>query len=101
MSDERIPAGVIIVKTPRFQGKKNVKIELFKAAQWQRKYRPFKKNVTPRPPVMDHDQVYWAQRYRLRVDGRWHGSAGFKYTFFTLDEILQLAGERLATLMAE
>ncbi len=92
MSEERLPCGIFYVKTSRFKGKKNVKIELFKAEQWQRKFRPYKKNTHPQPPTMDRDGTYWPLRYRIRVNDRWYGVEGMKFTFYTLPEVLQLIG---------
>lgn len=74
------------------QGKKPLRIELFRAEQWRPGYRPHRKTMYPHPPLRNRE--YWQQYYRLRVDGRWHGKAGYKYRFYTLEQAVKLA-ERL------
>lgn len=92
MSEERIRDALFLFGSAATQGKKPLKIELYKADQWKRSWRPHKKTMFPRPPLQSRE--YWQQYYRLRVDGRWYGINGFKYSFFTLEEAVKLA-ERL------
>jgi len=96
MSEERIADAVFQFRIAAKQGKKTLKIELYRAEQWQRNWSPYRKTMHPRPPL--RDRAYWQQYYRLRVDGRWYGKAGYKYTFFTLVQAVELA-DRLRTEM--
>lgn len=75
------------------EGKKPLKIELYKAEQWRRNWNPYQRTMTPRPPLQSRE--YWDQYYRLRVDGRWLAKPGFKYAFYTLAEAIDI-GEQLS-----
>ncbi len=71
------------------QGKKPLRIELYKAEQWRHSWNPHKRTMHPHPPLRTRE--YWSQYYRLRVDGRWFGRSNYKYTFFTLEQAVKLA----------
>lgn len=76
------------------QGKKTLRIELFSAEQFRHNWNPTKRTMYPHPPLRNPD--YWQQYYRLRIDGRWFGrhGKGYKYGFYTLEEVVQL-GKKL------
>jgi len=82
MSEIRMADIVMKWRIAKNEGKKPLKIEFFRAEQWRRNWNPYRRTMTPRPPLRDRE--YWQQYYRLRVDGRWLGKTGFKYTFYTL-----------------
>lgn len=93
MSELRMADIVMKWRFAAKEGKKPLKIELYKAEQWRRNWSPYRKTMTPSPPLRDRE--YWQQYYRLRVDGRWLGKTGFKYAFYTLAEAVVL-GEQLS-----
>ncbi|MDD2467732.1 MAG: hypothetical protein PHI97_27445 [Desulfobulbus sp.] len=92
MSELRIPDLVWIGQNASTQGKKPLRIELFRAVQWQCNWNLHRKTMYPHPPLSTRE--YWQQYYRLRVDGRWIGMKGYKYRFYTLVQALAVA-ERL------
>jgi len=94
MSEIRIPDIVWRWGNAAAQGKKSLRIELYSAEQWRRNWNPYRKTMHPHPLLRTRE--YWNQYYRLRVDGRWLGKAGYKYTFFTLVQAVELAGRLLA-----
>lgn len=73
-------------------GKKPLRIELFAAEQFKGNWIPHKRTMHPHPPLRTRE--YWSEYYRLRVDGRWLGHKGYKYSFYTLEQAVKLA-ERL------
>lgn len=89
MSEQRVPDAVWRFVYAATQGKKQIRIELFRAEQWRTSWRPYKKNMTPRPPLRDRE--YWSQYYRLRVDGKWYGKDGYKFTFYTMVQAAEIA----------
>jgi hypothetical protein len=92
MSEIRMPDIVLRWGNAAIQGKKPLRIELFLAEQWRGNWNPYKRTMHPHPPLRTRE--YWQQYYRLRVDGRWLGLKGYKYSFYTLEQALKLA-ERL------
>ena len=80
MSEIRQPIAALLLKK---QGKKTVKIERFPAMLWRRNWQHGKRNVSPQPIL---DPLWWQQRSRVRVDGKWYRTTRKKYNFFTLDE---------------
>jgi len=88
MSEKRIPDIVWRFGNAATQGKKPVRIELFRAEQWRWGWRPWKLNIFPPPPL--RDPAYWGQYYRLRIDGIWHGKNGYRYCFLTLEQAVRL-----------
>ena len=92
MSEERIADAVFRFGNAATQGKKTLKIELFRAEQFRPGWRPYKRTMHPHPPLRNRE--YWHQYYRLRVDGRWLQLSGYKYSFYTLEEAV-LLGDRL------
>jgi hypothetical protein len=92
MSEERIADVVWRFGNAATQGKKSLRIELFKAEQFRPGWRPHKRNMHPHPPLRDRE--FWKEHYRLRVDGRWLQLTGYKYSFYTLEQAVNLA-ERL------
>lgn len=89
MSEERIPDAVWRFGNAAIQGKKPLRIDLFRAEQWKHSWSPYRKTMFPHPPLRNRE--YWQQYYRLRVDGRWHGKPGYKFTFYTLVQAVELA----------
>jgi len=89
MSEERIADMVWRWENAATQGKKPLRIELYRAEQWRTNWSPYRKTMHPHPPL--RDRSYWQQYYRLRVDGKWHGESKFKYTFYTLEQAARLA----------
>lgn len=99
MAEERLACKVILVKDADGSGKKpgdfcTRRVELFRAFQWRRCYRPDKRNMHPRPPIHQADD-YWQERFRVRLDGRWYNPGQSKYTFLTLDEVLKLVAKEM------
>jgi|GEM_PF-1639225 len=92
MSEERIADIVWRFGNAATQGKKPLRIELFRAEQWRPGWRPHKRNMHPHPPLSDRE--YWQQYYRLRVDGRWLRMSGYKYVFYTLEQAVTLAEKK-------
>ena len=90
MSEQRIADAVIKLGNAARQGKKPLKIELYRAEQWRHSWTPYKKTMHPHPPLRNRES-YWQDHYRLRVDGRWHGRSGYKFSFYTLEEAMRLA----------
>ncbi|HHL33133.1 MAG TPA: hypothetical protein ENJ30_02070 [Desulfobulbaceae bacterium] len=88
MSEVRTPDAIWRFRIAGEDGKKTLKIELFRAGQWRRSWRPYKRNMYPRPPIRKPE--YWHTRYRLRIDGRWFGKEGFKYRFLTIEQATRL-----------
>ena len=93
MSEQRIPDAVWRFGNALSQGKKTLRIELFKAEQWRAGWRPYKNTMTPHPPL--RDRAYWSEYYRLRVDGRWHGKPGYKFSFYTLAQAVEISTQFL------
>ncbi|WP_157470286.1 hypothetical protein [Desulfobulbus elongatus] len=93
MSEMRVADIVWKYRNAAREGKKTLKIELYRAEQWRCNWNPYRKTMTPRPPLRDRE--YWHQYYRLRVDGRWLGRPGFKYAFYTLEQAVAI-GEKLS-----
>jgi hypothetical protein len=89
MSELRIPDIVWRWGNAATEGKKPLRIELFRAEQWQPNWTPYRKTMHPHPPLLNRE--YWQKYFRLRVDGRWHGQRGYKYSFFTLEQALKIA----------
>jgi hypothetical protein len=88
MSEERCPCNTILLKN---QGKKSIKIELFPASLWRSNWRPGKRNIHPTPKARDAKE-WFAERYRIRLGGKWFQAERVtkKYSFFTIDECLQV-----------
>ena len=89
MSELRAPDIVWRWGNAAMQGKKPLRIELFRAEQWRRNWSPFRKTMHPHPPLRNRE--YWQEYFRLRVDGRWHGRTGYKYGFYTLEQAVRIA----------
>lgn len=89
MSEERISDIVWRWGNAAKQGKKSLRIELYRAEQWRFNWKPHRRTMHPHPPLGTRE--YWQQYYRLRVDGRWQGKPGYKYSFYTLEQAVQLA----------
>ncbi len=93
MSDYRHKTATLKLVTSENKGKKTVKIELFSAVRWRQKHRPWKKVMFPRPPL-NNDIKWWQLRYRLRVNGKWHGKRA-NYVFYTRDQVCALTARLL------
>lgn len=89
MSEERVADIVLKWGNAAKQGKKPLKIELYKAEQWKHSWNPFKRNMHPHPPLHDQGE-YWQQYYRMRVGGKWWRMPKYKYAFYTLDQAITL-----------
>lgn len=98
MSDPHLPLGIFCLKVPQFRGKKTIKVELFDAKRWRFKFSPYKKTTYPKPPIRDLNKEYWPNRFRVRINGSWYGVDGFKYTFYTMPEILDIVGDKFMDL---
>lgn len=92
MSEERRIYKTILVKRAVCQGKKQAticKVEIFEACQWKRNYKPYKRNVWPRPKHGESGE-YWLTRYRVRVDGKWFNHGTSKYSFLLIGDIMKI-----------
>ncbi|MGD9949885.1 MAG: hypothetical protein AB7U29_15600 [Desulfobulbus sp.] len=89
MSEIRMPDIVWRWGNAATEGKKPLRIELFRAELWKSSWNPFKKTMHPHPPLGSRE--YWQKYFRLRVDGRWHGQDGYKFSFFILEQALRIA----------
>lgn len=88
MSDPRQPGIVLIKKLPRKQGKKSVKIELYRAELWAEriltssKSRP-KVRIFDPEPYRPYRSSELSGKYRLKVNGKWLRLEGYDYSFVT------------------
>ena len=92
--DERIPDKVVIVRCGSEQQKSSRILHIFTAGQFKRNFRPGNRNMHPRPGA--NDESFWCDRFRLRLDGRWLGTSGCKYHFYSSDELTILVAGLVA-----
>jgi len=95
MSEIRQPDITITIKLHQKQGNKlpeKRKLELFSATQFAHRWKPFVRGkFHPSPPLAtDRRQEFWETRYRVRINGAWHGS--HRYTLFTMEQVWGMAG---------
>lgn len=88
MSEERTPVMVITVKVPKSHGNKTLKIELFAASDFQNQWNPYQgwKFHPTVPGMRSPRDVYFMERFRLRINGKWFSKKA-KYQTFTKQEI--------------
>jgi hypothetical protein len=88
MSDPRHPGTVLIKKLPGKQGKKSVKMELYRAELWTErvllssKSRPKVRVFDPEPRCVYNSRSLKGF-YRLKVNGKWLRLEGYDYSFVT------------------
>lgn len=98
MSNEpRISDQVISVRAPRVGCKiqhellPKMRVEIFGAYQFRGKHNRVARNFSPKPPVRAVDRDKWYHTmYRLRIDEAWYSPSNVKYTFFTMQQVIEL-----------
>jgi hypothetical protein len=97
MSEARPPYRISLHRLPEIMGKKSLKIEQFHARFWREHSNAHTALFRPRIPLrIEERNRYFAERFRLRIDGRWHMEDGIKYTLFTQGEVDRLVNALLS-----
>lgn len=95
MSEHRPPIRISLHRLPEIQGKKSIKIEYFPARFWREHVHLHTRLFAPRLPFRNDDRnQYFAERFRIRVNGSWYCEGG-KYTMLTQAEIDDLVNGSL------
>ncbi len=95
MSNEhRIPDQTISIKMGRIRGTiqhgllPKKRVEIFGAYQFKTAHNRLEANFYPKVPIdADEKKRWYENRFRLRVDGKWHMSHGKKYVFLTRKQV--------------
>ena len=91
MSEVRPPYRISLHRLPEIMGKKSLKIEQLHARYWREHLHAFTTMFYPSLPFrIDERNRYFAERFRLRINGRWHMEGGIKYTMLTQGEVDEL-----------
>lgn len=84
---------------PEIEGKESsdlrTEYKLFPATLWAKKWKPLAKNFYPKPPYPTEERkVFWENRYRLMINGKWHKDKA-QYCLMTRSEFFKFIVERM------
>lgn len=98
MSNEpRLPDQIISVRAPRINGTiqhgllPKMRVELFGAYQFRTAHNRKNRNFYPRVPIKKQEKEYWYRSmFRLRINGKWYGTAKAKYHFYSMGQVIEV-----------
>jgi hypothetical protein len=95
MSEKRKPELVLFAEIPGKHGKKptRIKVECFHVSQWENP----KSGKSWRPVSI---AMFRADVYRLRVNGKWHGTPDRRFETLTLSQVFTVLRRTVAAVRA-